>query len=131
MYICKDNIAATISLHHHNAYKQGIQYQDNIEKKGNNNANSEQVLVKSRGWGPSSSPKRKATYFMKLYTIEFTIGGTVHGVSVRARNKIEAVATGFSKLRGWRQKDLVDEIRIIEDNGNREATADDYKCNFS
>ncbi|CAN7622753.1 hypothetical protein LJR153_004692 [Paenibacillus sp. LjRoot153] len=68
---------------------------------------------------------------MKLYTIELTVRGIVHGFTVRARNKIEAVAAGFSKLRGWREKDEVDEIRIIEDNGNPKATAEDYKSNYN
>lgn len=62
-----------------------------------------------------------------LYTIEFIQGGTKHTVGIRARNKVEAIAQGFEKLGSWREKDSVDSINIIEDAGNAELTAADYK----
>lgn len=65
---------------------------------------------------------------MRLYTIEFMTGSMKHSMTIKAKNKMEAVNEGYKKcMRTWREKDSVDEIRIIELEGQEEATADDYR----
>lgn len=62
-----------------------------------------------------------------LYTIEFDLEGTASIINVRAKNKIEAITSAMEKVRAWRDKDRITNIKIIEDAGNRELTAEDYK----
>jgi hypothetical protein len=64
---------------------------------------------------------------MNLYTIEFVLeGNTTRTVDIRARNKIEAVTEAYNKLPGWRTKDSVVSINILEDKNN-ETTAENYR----
>lgn len=62
-----------------------------------------------------------------IYTVEIISRGVKHYMHLRARNKVEAVTRGMDKLlRGWRDKDGIEEIRVIEDSRNRELGAADY-----
>ncbi|BFH15889.1 hypothetical protein WJ0W_003306 [Paenibacillus melissococcoides] len=62
-----------------------------------------------------------------IYTVEIISRGMKHYTNLRARNKVEAVTRGVDKLlRSWRDKDGIEEIRVIEDSRNRELGAADY-----
>lgn len=71
--------------------------------------------------------RRRYLEMENIYTVEIISRGIKGSVHLRARNKVEAVTRGMDKiLRGWRDKDGIEEIRVIEDSRNRELGAADY-----
>ena len=62
-----------------------------------------------------------------LYNLEIVGELGTHTIGVRARNKVEAITKGMDRIRGWREKDRIQEIKVAEDLGNRELTYTDYK----
>lgn len=61
-----------------------------------------------------------------LYHLAIKGEGSTAKVSVRARNKVEAITKGVNMIYGWRNKDRIEDIKITEDVGNRELTQADY-----
>lgn len=80
-----------------------------------------------RDTGPTTT--RKGNLKMKnLYNIDITDeNGMVSRMGIRANNKVEAITMSMERIRGWRNKDRIQNIEVIEDAGNRELTAEDYK----
>jgi hypothetical protein len=62
-----------------------------------------------------------------LYNVEIIGELGTSSTAVKARNKTEAITKGIGRIRDWREKDRIQEIRVTEDLGNRELTHEDYK----